>query len=251
MDVPWVSLILLGVAASFLPLQFGLEIALLGSDDGLKKGTGLIGGISLFRIAVLVGIGLIFTGLLAKMSTLLSNVSTAIASTINQLHLSVRSGQHVLFDVLIIAFGVILLVQATHHWRNRKQTEDAKDSTPSFVKRFEDSTGGLLALGFAWTALSLNQWLFTTAALGQILSLSAHAMRFLAAFLFLLIGSLMLLLPILLYLFRPEKAQTILGKVDHWLNEAMPIVVIVVLAAIGLFFIIDGGWGMMNSLAGQ
>ena len=64
-------------------------------------------------------------------------------------------------------------------------------------KRFGDSLGGLLALGFAWTVISLNQWLFTTAALGQILSLSALATRLLAAFLFLLMGSLMLLLPIL------------------------------------------------------
>jgi len=118
MDIPWVSIILLGVAASFLPLQFGLEIALLGSDHGLNKGSGLVSGITLFRITVLVGIGLIFTGLLATMSTFLSGISTAIGSTLHQLHLYVTSGQHVLFDVLLIASGVILLVQAVHHWRN-------------------------------------------------------------------------------------------------------------------------------------
>ena len=168
MDIPWVSVILLGVAASFLPLQFGLEIALLGSSDGLKKGSGLISGITLFQITVLVGIGLIFTGLLAKMSAFLSGISTAIGSMLSQLHLYVTSGQHVLFDLLLIASGVILLVQAAHHWRNREQSKDTKESTPSFVKRFGDSPGGLLALGFAWTAISLNQWLFTTAALGQI-----------------------------------------------------------------------------------
>lgn len=47
MNTPWVSLILLGVAASFLPLQFGLEIALLGKIDGLKKSASLISGITL------------------------------------------------------------------------------------------------------------------------------------------------------------------------------------------------------------
>ena len=174
MNIPWVSIILLGVAASFLPLQFGLEIALLRTSDGLKKGAALVSGITLFRITVFVGIGLIFTSVLAKMSTFLSTISTAIGSTLRQLHLFVTSDQHVLFDVLIIASGVILLVQAFHHWRNRTQAKDAKESVPSFVKRFGDSSGGLLALGFAWTAISLNQWLSTTAALGQILSLMRH-----------------------------------------------------------------------------
>ena len=75
MAIPWVSVILLGVAASFMPLQFGLEIAFLGLDDGPKKGTGLVSGITLFRITVLVGIGLIFTGLLStRCSSIAPNV---------------------------------------------------------------------------------------------------------------------------------------------------------------------------------
>ena len=251
MNIPWASLILLGVAASFLPLQFGLEIALLGKSDGLKKSSSLIGGITLFRILLLVAIGLIFTGLLEKISTFLANISAAVSTTLHQLHLAVTSGQHVIFDGLLIAAGVALWIRAYHHWRNRTQTKDAKESDTSFSKRFGDSPAGLLALGLAWAAVSLNQWLFTTAALGHILSLSGHATRLLAACLFLVIASLMLLLPIMLYLIGPGKAQVVLEKVDSWLKEAMPIVIIVVLFAIGLYFILDGIVGVMNSPAGQ
>jgi len=130
-----------------------LEIALLGSDEGLKKGTGLISGITLFRITVLVGIGLIFTGLLAKMSTFLSGISTAIGSTLSQLHLYVTSGQHVLFDVLLIASGVILLVQAVHHWRNRTQTKDGKENDTIGIKLRKDTSQKLKSSGACFSFL--------------------------------------------------------------------------------------------------
>ncbi len=251
MNTPWVSLILLGVAASFLPLQFGLEIALLGKSDGLKKSSGLISGITLFRILILVAIGLIFTGLLEKISTFLADISTAASATLHQLHLAVTSGQHVIFDGLLIAAGVMLWIRAYHHWRNRTPKEGPKDSNSSFSARFGDSPGGLLALGFVWAVVSLNQWLFTTAALGEILSLSDHATRFLATLLFLTMASLTLLLPIILYLIGPGKAQGVLEKADNWLREAMPIIVAVILFAIGLYFIIDGIMGVMNFSAGR
>ena len=250
MNTPWVSLILLGVAASFLPLQFGLEIALLGKRDGLKKSASLIGGITIFRVLLLVAIGLIFTGLLEIMSAFLADISTSISATLQQLHLTVTSGQHVIFDGLLIAAGVGLCFRAYHHWRNRTPKEGPKDSNSSLSARFGDSPGGLLALGFVWAVVSLNQWLFTTAALGEILSLSDHATRFLATLLFLTMASLMLLLPIMLYLIGPGKAQSVLGEVDNWLSEAMPIVVIVILFAIGFYFIIDGIVGVMNFQAG-
>ena len=246
MNAPWVSLILLGVAASFLPLQFGLEIALLGKKDGLKKSASLISGITLFRILLLVAIGLIFTDILEKISAFLADISTSASTILHQLHLAVTSGQHVIFDSLLIAAGVLLWFRAYQHWRNRTQTEEPKKSHPSFSERFGESTGGLLTLGFVWAVVSLNQWLFTTAAIGEILSLSEHATRVLATILFLVTASLMLLLPITLYLIGPGRAQSVLEKVNKRLREAMPIVVIIILFAIGLYFIIDGIVGVMN-----
>ena len=127
---------------------------------------------------------------------------------------------------------------------------DGKENDTSFSTRFGDSPAGLLTLGLVWAAVSLNQWLFTTAALGEILSLSEHATRLLATILFLVMASLMLLLPIMLYLIGPGKAQDFLEKVDNWLSEAMPIVVILILFAIGFYFIIDGIVGVMNFQAG-
>lgn len=246
MDTPWVSLVLLGVAASFLPLQFGLEIALLGKSDGLKKSASLISGITLFRILLLVTMGLIFTDLLDKISAFLANISTAASTALQRLHLSVISGQHIIFDSLLIATGVMLLVRAYNHWHNRTQTEEPKDSHPAFSKRFGESPLGLLALGFVWAVVSVNQWLFATAALGEILSLSERLTRAIATFLFLVTASLMLLLPVMLYLLGPGKAQSVLQKGNKRLSAAMPIIVAVILFAIGLYFIIDGIMGVIN-----
>ena len=70
MNSPWLSFILLAIAASFLPLQFGFEVSLFGKDDGIKNGFGFSLGVALFRIVLFVGLGVVFTGLLAVVSNL-------------------------------------------------------------------------------------------------------------------------------------------------------------------------------------
>jgi hypothetical protein len=91
-----------------------------------------------------------------------------------------------------------------------------------------------------------------TASIGQIFSLSGEPLaRLLLFFLFLLIASLMLLLPILFYFVRPQSARKDLEKIDNWFNEAMPYVVVGILFVIGLYFIISGTTGVMNFLASQ
>lgn len=249
MNQAWFTLILLGFAASFMPLQFGLEIVLLGTRDGLKKCAGLISGINLFRILLLSGLAFIFTGFIARIGDLLAGVSDVLKRVLNQLGLDITSGQHVIFDVLLIAAGVMLWIQIVRHLRNRGQPKQPPKSDPSTAKHEAYSPTRMILFGLAWTAVSINQWLFTTAAAGQILSLSEHlVVRLLAVLLFLVLGSLMLLLPVIIYLVRPEKAQANLEKIDNWLNEAMPIAVLVILFAIGLYFVISGTTGVMSFL---
>lgn len=251
MDSPWLTLILLALAASFLPMQFGLEISLLGKDDGIKNGGSFAIGVALFRIALVVGLGVIFTGLLVVVSDLFSNISDDIKNVIQQFGLDISSGQHVLFDGLLILAGIALWIQVYHHIQNRSKADQSTKSDSS-TKGQGKGAIGLLLLGFTWIALSPNQWLFMTASIGQIFSLSGEPLaRSLIFFLFLLIASLMLLLPILFYLVRPQSARKDLGKVDNWFSGAMPYVVVGILFVIGLHFIISGTTGVMNFLASQ
>jgi threonine/homoserine/homoserine lactone efflux protein len=251
MNSPWLSFILLAIAASFLPLQFGLEISLLGKDDGIKNGVSFASGVTLFRIVLVVGLGVIFTGLLVVVSDLFSNISADIKNVTQQFGLDITSGEHVLFDGLLILAGIALWIQVYHHIRNRSKADQSAKSDSS-TKGQGKGAIGLLLLGFTWVALSANQWLFMTASIGQIFSLSGEPLaRLLLFFLFLLIASLMLLLPILFYFVRPQSARKDLEKIDNWFNEAMPYVVVGILFVIGLYFIISGTTGVMNFLASQ
>ena len=248
MDEAWLSLILLALAASFLPLQFGFEISVLGKDDGIKNGFGFTVGVALFRIVLMVGLGVLFTGLLVVVSNLFSNISADIGNLIHQIGLDITSGQHVLFDGLLILAGIALWIQVYHHIQNRSKADHSAKSDSSSKGQGKGAIG-LLLMGFAWVALSVNQWLFMTASIGPIYSLSEKPLtRLLIFFLFLLIASLMLILPILFYLIRPESARKDLEKIDKWFNEAMPYVVVAVLFGIGLYFIISGTTGVMNFL---
>jgi hypothetical protein len=65
MDDSFFTIFLIALAASFLPLQFGAEISLLANEDGVKRASSLVGGITLFRILVGVVIALLFAGEIA------------------------------------------------------------------------------------------------------------------------------------------------------------------------------------------
>ena len=105
MNNPMLSIILLALVASFMPLQFGMEIVFLGEDDGLKKSVGMLSGITLFRVLVIILIGVIFTSFLDKISSLFDTFSAWITSTLHQLGLGITSGEHVLFDGSEYFFG--------------------------------------------------------------------------------------------------------------------------------------------------
>ncbi len=249
MDNPWITFILLGLAAAFLPLQFGLEISLLGKDDGMKNGVRFASGVTLVRIVLVVGLGVVFVGLLAVINNLFTNLSADIKNGIQQFGLDITSGQHVLFDGLLILAGIALWIQVIQHIRNRSKA-DQPEKKDSSSKAQGKGAIGLLLLGFTWIALSPNQWLFMTASIGQTFALSQEPVaRILIFFLFLVLASLMFLLPILFYLISPQSAGKDLGKIDNWLNKAMPYVVVGILFVIGLFLIVDGMKGMINHLA--
>ena len=85
----------------------------------------------------------------------------------------------------------------------------------------------------------------------HILEMPVHPVgRLLAFFLYLLVASLMIVLPISLFFIRPKQARTDLEKVNKWLNGALGYVVLVGLFVIGLYLIWRGAVGLEHSLAG-
>lgn len=247
MDNPLISVILLALAASIMPIQFGMEIVIFGEEDGLKKSGSLLSGITLFRVLVILFIGVVFPGILNVLENLLENFSTWASSAVEQLKEGIVSGEHILFDALMIMAGIMLLIQAVRRFRNPKPSEAAGVPKSAGVQIQSKGIKGLLLLGFTWTAVSVNQWIFTTAAVGQILSFSQTiAIRIIMAALFILLASLMVALPFFLYLIRPKSAQTNIAKINNWFGKAIPFIVFALMSVIGLYFIVSGIIGAMD-----
>ena len=249
MNEPLLSVILLALAASFMPIQFGMEMVYLDEDDGLKKSGGFISGITLFRVLVIILTGMLFPAILDQISRLFENISDWTASMLHGLKADLVSGEHFLFDVLMIVAGIVLWIEVVQRLRKRKQGKPSREKESDKAKENPKGLIGLILLGFTWTAVSINQWIFTTAAIGKILAISpARTIRFVVSILFILLASLIVLMPLLLYLIRPKSAQTNIAKVDNWFGGAMPTIVTGFIGAVGLYFILSGLTGWLNFL---
>jgi hypothetical protein len=250
MDNHWLVLILIGLAASFMPLQFGTEIFLLNGDDGLKKTSSLVGGITLFRMLVAVVTALLFAGAsAAALRQSISGVPDFVQSMLSQFHQDVSSGQYVFLDLLLVIAGVVLLIHSYRHFRGRSEATQSTNKVISKVQGI--NAGELLIFGLTWTAVSVNQWIFTITGVSHILEMPVHPVgRLLAFFLYLLVASLMIFLPISLFFIRPKQARTDLEKVNKWLNGTLGYVVLAGLFVIGLYLIWRGAVGLGHFLAG-
>lgn len=244
----WLTLMLIAVAASFMPLQFGVEIFLLDSDDGLKKTSGLVGGITLFRMLAAVLVALLFAGASAALRQKISGVVDFIQSVWSQLGQNVSSGQYLVLDSLLVIAGVLILILTYRHFRGRSE---ATHSTSKVISKVQGiNTGEILIFGLTWTAVSLNQWIFTATGVSHILRMTPDpAGRLLAFFLYLLVASLLICLPIVLFVIQPESARANVEKVNEWLYGGLGYVVLAGLFVIGLYLVWHGIEGLRNFLA--
>lgn len=249
MDDSWLTLILLGLTASFMPLIFSTEIYLLGGDDGAQKVSSLLGGVTIFRLVVAFISVLVMAGVLASLSQGLSNIGQFLSSLLTQVDQDITSGQHLVVDLLLIAAGATLIIQAVRHARggsNAAQTSDADDA-----KALNLGIAGMLGMGVLMTATNVQQWLLISTGVNQILrTQSQHLSRLLAFLLFLVLATALIALPLVVYLVRPEQAGSILGRVNDWINGSMRYVVAIILSLIGLYFIGKGVVGLSHFLAG-
>lgn len=235
----------LALAASFLPLQFGAETSLLAKNDGVKKATGLALGVVLFRVVVAILFVVVFEGATAVFTEGIQNVFDFIGSTLKQLGMAATSGQHVVFDILLILAGIALIVHVYRSLRDySKVNETSKEDEK---KAHELGAIEMILFGIVWTATGPNQWLFTVTGIGQILAIPVSTTgRLIAFILFLLLSSLMIALPILLIILRPKSADADLQKISKWVNGTLRYVVLAGLAVIGLFLIIRGAGGLVQ-----
>ena len=253
----WVTFIMLALAASFMPLVFSMEIYVLGADDGVKKVSSLIGGITVFRLLITVLVVLLFMGMMASLTEGLSDIGQFLGSLLARADEDVTSGQHLFVDLLLVAAGVALFVQAIRHLRKSSNSQQTSDSGAQQTSDSGDSKAmglgiaGMIGMGMMMTATNVQQWVLISAGVNQILRVELyHWSGVLAFLLFLVISTSLVLVPLALYLIWPEKAGTALGRMDRWINGSMSYVAAAILCLIGLYLIWKGGIGVMHFLSG-
>ena len=241
-------IILLALTASFLPLQFGAEISLLGKDGGPKKATSLVTGITLQRILVVVLVVVVFAGATAALTEGIQSITDFLSKTLTNFGRNVTSGQHMLLDGLLILAGIVLLI---HGYRMLRGGPEANQTSDKDKKKVHASgTVELVLFGLVWMVTSPNQWILMTTGTSQIMALETSGLvRFLVFIMFLLLSSLMIILPIVVYLIRPDKAGDYMAKVNKWINGALRYVVIAGFVLIGLYLILKGAGGLVNHLS--
>ena len=143
---------------------------------------------------------------------------------------------------LRIVAGVLLLVYAGVVWLGRgKQTEP-----PTWLAGIQQvPPGKAFGLGFALSALNPKVVLLAiTAGLtigGQGASASAQVVAFI---LFMLIGSVEVLLPLLAYLLAGERAFAALERARGWLERNNVPAIVTVVSVIGAVLVINGVRGL-------
>lgn len=244
-----VIIILLGLVAGFLPLQFGAEISLLGGEKGVRRATGLAAGYTLFRVLLAVLIVVITAGTTTALSGVRGSIGSFLVSTVQHLGQAVTSGQHAVIDGLLVIAGAYLLYRA--YGRLRAGAGADQMSAEEEKKRQARGALGMILLGFAWAALGANQWLFTATGMGQIMGLEGDlTVRASAYGLFLLLSSLMLVTPIVYALIRPENAVASLEKLNRTITGVLGYVMTIGFLLIGVFLIWQGGIGLFRYLSG-
>ncbi|MEA3335942.1 MAG: GAP family protein [Chloroflexota bacterium] len=240
----WLTIVLLALTVGFLPLQFGVTVFLLGQDDGTKKASGLVGGVALFRVLVAAVFVVFFAGAAAAMGDLVTDIAGTVQSAVAQIGTDISSGRHGLVNLFLIAAAILLLYYTGRRLRsvNSKSNSAAKGISNRVAGI---GAGSVLVFSVVWAAGGMNQWILTIAGVSQLMAMPVQPPTKVFGFgLFLLLSSLMLLLPILFVFIRPESARTHLEAADRWVNGALRHVITLSLSLIGIYFLWIGALGL-------
>ena len=239
MENPWVTLILLALAAGFLPWQFSAEVLILRKEHGLRRAVAFTGGLTLWRVLLGFVLAFVLAGGLAILNNGFGTIFAFIRSGLESGVERVQNRQGRVLDVLLIISGIMLVIQMIRNWMG----EVDPDAPQPKILATLDSIGprGAFGFGIAWMAISVAQWTFLIAGVEQILNFDGGPALKLAAFLlFLAVASLFILSPIVLYAIQPAKAQARLAAMEKKMDVGMRYLGILFQGGIGLFLIWRG-----------
>ena len=228
-----------------LPLQFSYEIFLFGEERGPKKAAVFVGGITAFRVVLLFVLGLIFVGVTAFLTEKIVDLAQFAQRFLFFLGREITSGHRVLLDSLLVLSGLLLFLEAYLYYK-RSKADRPVEEVPEEAKRGR-SYRSLFFLGIGWMTISLNQWLFTLTAANLVLVITnAPLGRVLLSLFFLLLASLLILAPFVIYLFKPQSTTAILNRLNGMINSTLSYMVMALMIAGGIYLIWLGARGLLH-----
>ena len=218
-----VSLVPYILGSALVPIYIVLVVLLLKNpNQGLVKGIAFLAGLTLTRLVQ----GIVFGFVLMD----------AAAST-------APDDKGLVVSTMLMGFGIIFLISAYKKWR--KQTDS--DDPPKWLIKIDNLTPAkAFGFGAGLPLISVKLWVFTLGALGTIAEEQLGQTTSITAYLiFIFLAQLLLLIPILIRLILPARAQSILDKISAWLTKYNRAIVVGVSLVFGLLFLFKGISGLL------
>ena len=211
------SLIPLAIAAALQPPQVIALVVLLQTKRGVVNGLTYIFGMIAFRLLI----GGIFW-------VLISNVEETVETSGGNFSL--------LVGTVLLVLGILMLVNALRRAFSKHGEDEA---AASWLNKLQDVTPVRAALvGVAFLALDPKDWLVDISAINLIADADMSGLNSLWAYLtYILMAQSLLLIPLILSFFLPQRTQSGLARFTAWMKRHERTIEIVFALIFGLLFL--------------
>lgn len=226
METLIISLLPYVIGSAVVPLQIITGLFLLKSpNQGLFKAIAYVAGMTITRLLQ----GLMFGLILSESATLTE----------------AENGKNPIISTLLLVLGILLLIAAYKKWRGEDDPDDSSPKVLTLVDRLTPLKA--FGLGLGLPLISAKLWVFTLSALATIVTEQLGQIASAIAYLlFMLLAQSLLLLPILICIFMPERSKYLLTQLSDWLTRKSRPISIVVSLGFGLFFLHSGITGFIS-----
>jgi hypothetical protein len=221
-----VSLLPYIIGSAVVPLQIIIGLLLLKNPkQGLLKASAYLAGMTITRLSQ----GLLFSLVLSRSAALTEG----------------NSGKNPVISTLLLVLGVLLLIAAYKKWSGEN---DPDDPPPKWLTMIDNSTPSkAFKIGLGLPLIAAKLWVFTLSALATIAAAQlSWSTSIITYSLFILLAESLLLLPILIRFFIPERSKILLADLAAWLTQNSRPITIAVSLVFGLLFLHSGISGLLS-----
>jgi threonine/homoserine/homoserine lactone efflux protein len=215
----------LAVAVAVFPVPIIVSVLILGSDQGRTKAL-------VYAFAWSIG---------------LTSVGALVLLLAGQADASETGEPATWVNLLLLGVGLLLLAAAVKQWRGRPSAGQ-ETPTPGWMRAIDDfSVTRAAGVGFALTALNPKNVLLTVAAAAEIAEVgSAVGQQITVLLVFVLVGSLGVLAPLVLSLALGARSQKALDELRGWMARYNTVIMTVLFLIIGAKLIGDSVSGFSS-----